>query len=87
MPVLIGEQGIGKSALLRELLPPQYPEWFSDGLHLADYPKVRAEALLGRVIVEVSEMAGSTRAELQSLKSVCVAPGRWRRAARVQAES
>ena len=69
MPVLIGEQGIGKSALLRELLPPDYPEWFSDGLHLADHPKVRAEAILGRVTVEVSEMAGSTRADLESLKS------------------
>ena len=69
MPVLIGPQGIGKSTALRLALPPEHPEWFSDGLHLAAAPKVRAEALQGRVIVEAAEMAGSTRAELESLKS------------------
>ena len=69
MPVLVGNQGIGKSTLLRSLLPPDQPQWFADGLHLAADPKTRAESLLGRVIVECGEMAGSTRAELNSLKA------------------
>ena len=69
MPVLIGPQGCGKSTALRLALPPDRPEWFADGLHLAADPKARAEALQGRVIVEAAEMAGSTRAELESLKS------------------
>lgn len=69
MPVLIGPQGIGKSTALRLALPPEHPDWFADGLHLAADPKVRAEALQGRVLVEAAEMAGSTRAELESLKS------------------
>ena len=69
MPVLIGPQGIGKSSALRLALPPDHPGWFADGLNLAAFPKERAEALQGRVIVEVAEMAGSTRAELESLKS------------------
>ena len=69
MPVLVGGQGIGKSALLLNLFPPEHAEWLNDGLHLASDPKVRAEALLGRVIVEASEMAGSTRADLESLKA------------------
>ena len=68
MPVLVGAQDIGKSALLRSLFLPEHSTWFNDGLHLAADPKVRAEALQGRVIVEVSEMAGSTRADLESLK-------------------
>ena len=38
-------------------------------LHLASEPKARAEALLGRVLVECSEMAGSGRADLESLKA------------------
>ena len=67
--VLIGPQGIGKSSALRLALPPDHPGWFADGLNLAAFPKERAEALQGRVIVEVAEMAGSTRAELESLKS------------------
>ena len=69
MPVLIGLQGIGKSTALRLVLPPEMPELFNDGLHLAADPKFRAEALQGRAIVEASEMAGSTRAELESLKA------------------
>ena len=70
MPVLTGAQGIGKSALLRSILPSEYrDDWFADGLHLASDPKTRAEALQGRVIVEASEMAGSNRAELESLKA------------------
>ena len=68
-PVLIGPQGCGKSTALRLAFPPDRPEWFADGLHLAADPKPRAEALQGRVIVEAAEMAGSTRAELESLKS------------------
>ena len=64
MPVLIGPQGVGKSAFSRSILPPDHPEWFSDGLHLAASSKERAEALQGRVIVEVAEMAGASRAEL-----------------------
>ena len=69
MPVLIGPQGAGKSTALRCLLPPDHPEWFSDGLRLSDDDKKRAEALQGRVIVEASEMAGATRAERESLKA------------------
>ena len=69
MPVIIGGQGIGKSSAASGLLPPDHPEWFSDGLRLAVDDKVRVEALQGRVIVEAAEMAGSTRAERESLKA------------------
>ena len=69
MPVLVGAQGIGKSALLLNLFPAEHSVWFNDGLHLAADPKVRAEALQGRVVVEAGEMAGSTRADLESLKA------------------
>ena len=69
MPVLIGPQDIGKSTALRLVLPPEMPELFNDGLHLAEDPKFRAEALQGRAIVEASEMAGSTKAEIESLKA------------------
>ena len=70
-PVLVGGQGIGKSTALRWLLPTgQWGDrWFCDGLHLAADPKQRAESLQGRVVVEVSEMAGSSRADLESLKA------------------
>ena len=71
VPVLVGPQGCGKSTALRFALPEGEwgDRWFADGLDLAADDKRRAEALQGRVIVEVSEMAGSTRAEMQSLKA------------------
>ena len=69
MPVLIGKGGLGKSTCARFLLPDDRDEWFSDGLNLAADSKVRAEALQGRVIAEVGEMQGATRADMESLKA------------------
>ena len=69
-PVLIGAQGIGKSPALAHLLPDDMRErGFSDGLHLAAPEKERGEALQGRTIVEISEMAGSNRADLEAIKA------------------
>ena len=67
MSVLVGPQGCGKSTFWRELMP--HNEWFSDNLNLAADDKTRVEALLGRVIVECSEMHGSNRAEIEALKA------------------
>ena len=69
--VLVGPQNAGKSTACRFMLPqtPEAAAWFSDGLNLAGDDQRRAEALLGRVIVEASELTGATRAELESLKA------------------
>ena len=69
MPVLWGAQGIGKSALLRALLPPEQVSWFCDSLNFTSDTKTRAETLQGRVIVEVSEMTGARQADLENLKT------------------
>ena len=66
-PVLIGPQKIGKSTLLRLLVPDE--QWFSDGLVLSAPAKERAETLQQRLIVEASEMSGASRADLESLKA------------------
>ena len=69
MPVLYAKQGVGKSALLRCLLPEDRPEWFSDQLEFDANAKERAESLLGRVTVEAAELAGVTRADMQTIKA------------------
>ena len=69
MPVLIGPGGIGKSTALKQLLPPIMPDAFSDSLNLAADNKQRVESLQGRVIVEVSEMVGYQKADMESLKA------------------
>ena len=69
MPVLIGPEGIGKSTVLKQLLPPEMQsEWFSDSLQFAARLREKAEALQGHVIVEVAEMAGIGTAQLDALK-------------------
>ena len=70
MPVLVGGQGIGKTTLLRRLLPDDAHDWFADGLTLVARDREVAEMLAGRVIVEVSEMVGLRRADIDHLKTV-----------------
>ena len=68
-PVFIGPPGIGKSTALRLLFPPELEDLFTDGLNLGSDAKTRVEALLGRAVVEIGEMAGARRADVESLKA------------------
>lgn len=71
MPVLISpRQGVGKSAVCRAVLPRQFQDaGFSDSLKLSDSNKQIAETLQGRIVVESSDMAGASRAELEHMKA------------------
>ena len=70
MVILVGPQGLGKSTAWAWLLPPATRrQWFSDALKFHADVKAQVEALQGRVIVEVAEMSGSTRTEVESIKA------------------
>lgn len=63
--VLAGGQGIGKSTLCQRLANG----WFTDGLTLTDMrDKTSAEKLRGHWIVEIAELAGMRRAEIEAVK-------------------
>ena len=63
--VLDGKPGIGKSTLLRKL----GKEWFSDSLSLTDTrDKTAAEKLQGVWIMEIGEMQGTRKADVDILK-------------------
>ncbi len=65
MLVLNGPQGIGKSTLIGKL----GGEWFSDSLLLTDTKdKTAAEKLQGYWIIEIGELAGLRKAEVDTLK-------------------
>ncbi len=66
MLVLNGPQGAGKSTLIAKL----GGEWFSDSLNLSDTKdKTAAEKLQGYWILEIGELAGLKKAELETLRS------------------
>lgn len=66
MLVLNGPQGIGKSTLFAKL----GGEWFNDSLSLNDTKdKTAAEKLQGYWIMEIGELAGIKKAEVEAVKS------------------
>jgi len=68
-PVLIGPQGCGKSALLRNIFPKANRDTWYGELNMSKTPKQRVEALLRRAVVELAEMAGINKADIPALKS------------------
>ena len=66
MPVLNGAQGIGKSTFIARL----GMEWFSDSLTLSDMnDKTAAEKLQGYWILEIGELAGMKKADIDKVKA------------------
>ena len=67
VPVLDGEQGIGKSSIVKDLATPEY---YSESLSLTDMDdKSGAEKLQGFWVVEIGELAGMKKADIEKVKS------------------
>ena len=64
--VLNGPQGIGKSTLIQKL----GREWFNDSLNLSDAgSKIGAEKIQGFWLLEIGELAGMRKMEIETLRS------------------
>jgi len=66
MPVLIGNQRVGKSSNVRAISPETA---FFTELSLQDDAKVNIEKTMGKLVVEVAEMDGISRRDSNALKS------------------
>ena len=69
-PIFVGDQGIGKSTLLAFLFPEEVREnYFGDELNFHSSNKQMIESLLGKVLVEIPELTGLSKADLSKVKS------------------
>ncbi len=67
VPVLDGDQGIGKSSIIKDLITPEY---YSESLSLTDMDdKAGAEKLQGFWVVEIGELAGMKKADVEKVKA------------------
>ena len=71
MLILYGEQGVGKSAVCENVVPPEMrEECFTDRLNLTASMREVAESIQGVVIAEASEMTGMSKANIEKVKSL-----------------
>ena len=68
IPVVEGAQGIGKSRAIAMLCPNQ--EWFTDNLDLSMSPKEIIELTSGKWLVEIGELAGMRRSDVEHVKAL-----------------
>lgn len=66
--VLEGPQGAGKSRAVKALCPD--PEWFTDSVSLGLEPKEVMELTAGKWIVEIGELAGMRKSEVEHVKAL-----------------
>ena len=67
VPVLDGDQGIGKSTIVKDLVTADY---YSETLFLTDMDdKSGAEKLQGFWVVEIGELAGMKKADIEKVKA------------------
>lgn len=65
MIVLVGEQGIGKSTILRKLMPNE--NWFSDSLQNLT-SKDAYEQLIEKALIEIGELSALRKADVENTK-------------------
>ena len=65
--VLVGTQGCGKSTIIERMAINQ--KWFSSSMPSPDKPEDAARHLRGKFIIEVGELVGFKKAEVEAIKN------------------
>ena len=68
VPVLAGGGGIGKTTLLELAVPQDIPGLYGSGLDLSGTPQRMVESILGKAVVEISEMVGAGAGDMARIK-------------------
>ena len=65
--VLVGTQGCGKSTILEKMAVKR--SWFSSSMPSPDKPEDAAKHLRGKFIIEIGELVGFRKAEVEAIKN------------------
>ena len=65
--VLVGTQGCGKSTLIERMAVRK--EWFSNSMPSPDLPEKASNHLRGKLIIEIGELVGFRKAEVEAIKN------------------
>lgn len=65
--VLVGTQGCGKSTILEKMAVRR--SWFSSSMPSPDKPEDAAKHLRGKFIIEIGELVGFRKAEVEAIKN------------------
>lgn len=65
--VLVGTQGCGKSTILEKMAVKR--SWFSSSMPSPDKPEDAAKHLRGKFIIEIGELVGIRKAEVEAIKN------------------
>ena len=68
IPVLAGAGGVGKSTFPAMAVPQDIPGLYGSGLDLSSTPQRMVESILGKAIVEISEMVGAGQGDMNRIK-------------------
>ena len=68
-PILVGKQGLGKSKHLAVLFPSELRSAFSDEFDLSGGARDRLQSTQGKVLIEIAELNGMTRAKFDRMKA------------------
>ena len=68
IPVLSGGGGIGKSTFPAMAVPQDIPNLYGSGLDLGSTAQRQVESILGKAVVEISEMVGAGHGDMNKIK-------------------
>ena len=68
-PFLIGKPGIGKSSLVRFLLPESFRKYYNDNLSFSQSHKERIEQTNNHLLIEITELGGFSKADRNEMKA------------------
>ena len=68
-PFLIGKPGIGKSSLVRFLLPQSFRKYYNDNLSFSQSHKERIEQTNNHLLIEITELGGFSKADRNEMKA------------------